>query len=177
MLRNRLHDVQIFWIVARGAILAFGAMVVGSALLFHFFYLDPGTGDHPGFSLALNAAFALIFFETVLPYPEQGFFQILFFVLPVLGLTTVIDGVLQLGSALLSRRSRGQKWQAAMASTYKNHIIICGAGRVGYRVILELLKFDRRIVAIEHDPAGRFIEKIQDLWVPLLLQDASTERA
>jgi len=30
MLRNRLHDVQIFWIVARGAILAFGAMIVGA---------------------------------------------------------------------------------------------------------------------------------------------------
>ena len=47
-----------------------------------------------------------------------------------------------------------------MASTYNNHIIVCGAGKIGYRVILELLKYERDVVVIESDENGRFMEKI-----------------
>jgi Trk K+ transport system NAD-binding subunit len=59
-----------------------------------------------------------------------------------------------------------------MASTYNQHIIVCGVGKVGYRVTLELLNFDREIVAIEIDPAGRFIEKVKALGVPVIIADA-----
>ena len=176
-IRTKLRDLQIFWIVARGALIAFVAIVLASALLFHYFYTYPGTSEHPDFSLALYAAFALIFFETALPYPDQVVFQALFFILPFLGLTAVIDGVLQFGSALLSRQARGQKWQEAMASMFKDHIIVCGTGRVGYRVILELLKFDREIVAIEVNDEGRFVKRIQELGVPLLFEDATQKES
>ena len=176
-IRTKLRDLQIFWIVARGALITFFAIVLASALLFHYFYTYPGTSEHPDFSLALYAAFALIFFETALPYPDQVVFQALFFILPFLGLTAVIDGVLQFGSALLSRQARGQKWQEAMASMFKDHIIVCGTGRVGYRVILELLKFDREIVAIEVNDEGRFVKRIQELGVPLLFEDATQKES
>ena len=66
-----------------------------------------------------------------------------------MGLAVVADGVLRFGTALINKQSRGQKWQVAMASTYRDHIIVCGVGKVGYRVILELLKFKKDIIAIE----------------------------
>jgi Trk K+ transport system NAD-binding subunit len=49
---------------------------------------------------------------------------------------------------------------------------VCGVGKVGYRVILELLKFEKEIIAIEENPEGRFVEKIQELELPILLADA-----
>ncbi|MCB8992261.1 MAG: NAD-binding protein, partial [Ardenticatenaceae bacterium] len=122
---------------------------------------------------ALHATFALIFFEIVLPFPPDPWYvQFLYFVVPVLGLATIADGVLRFGTALLNKQSRGQAWQVAMASTYKNHIIVCGVGKIGYRVIQELLKFERDVVAIEMNENGRFVEKTKSLGIPLIIANA-----
>ncbi|MBN2547610.1 MAG: potassium channel protein, partial [Anaerolineales bacterium] len=98
--------------------------------------------------------------------------QILYFLLPVIGLVAIADGVISFGAALVNKRERGNKWQVAMASTYSGHTIICGIGKVGFRVAVELLKFEREIVAIEVNPQGRFIEKAKNLGIPVIIADA-----
>ena len=171
VLRAQWRDLRVLFQESRNSLLMFVALVLGGGLIFHFFYLYPGTNVHPGFDQALHATFALVFFETLLPFPDQWALQGLFYVIPVLGLAVVADGVLRFGSALLNKQARGQKWQAAMASTFSNHIVVCGVGRVGYRVILELLKFGREVVAIESDPNGLFVDKVRELGIPLILGD------
>jgi len=172
-IRTLFKELRILFFLSRWPLAAFITVVLSGAYLFHRFYTFPSTAQHPEFGLSLFASFSLIFFETVLPFPEQGFFRLLYFLIPILGLTALADGVLQFGSTLLSRQARGQKWQAAMASTFKDHIIICGAGKVGYRVLLELLKFDRDVVVIEINPEGRFVPNIQDQGITLVFGDAS----
>jgi Trk K+ transport system NAD-binding subunit len=98
--------------------------------------------------------------------------QPLFFVVPVVGLAVVADGVVRIGAALFNKQSRGQKWQVAMASTYSNHVIICGMGKVGYRTAQELLKFGREVVGIEQNPDGRFVEHALAAGIPLIIADA-----
>ncbi len=172
VLRAQLRDMRVLFLESWKSLLLFVLILLGGALVFHNFYLYPGTQQSPTFGQALHATFALIFFETLLPLPPQWYLQIFFYLVPVLGLAAVADGVLRFGGALLNKQSRGQKWQIAMASTYKNHIIVCGVGKVGYRVILELLKFDREVVAIEMDENGRFVEKVKNLGVPLIMGNA-----
>jgi Trk K+ transport system NAD-binding subunit len=170
--RAELRNARVFFQESRSPLILFVTLVIGGALIFHFFYTFPDTNQHPRFDEALHATFALIFFETLLPLPDQWYLQLLFFVIPILGLAAVADGVLRFGAALVNKQSRGQKWQVAMASTYRNHVIVCGIGKVGYRTTLELLKFGREAVAIEHDPAGRFVEKIKALDIPVIIGDA-----
>jgi Trk K+ transport system NAD-binding subunit len=148
------------------------AILIGGALIFHFFYFYPSTHQHPRFGEALHATFALVFFETMLPFPGQWYLQILFFVIPILGLAAIADGVLRFGTALTNKQARGQKWQVAMASTYSDHVIICGMGKVGFRVALELCNFGRDVVAIEPDPDGRFVDKAKALDIPVIIADA-----
>lgn len=167
-----LRNARVLLQESRNPLVLFLILIVGGALIFHFFYTFPDTGQHPRFDRALHATFALIFFETLFPFPEQWYLQIPFFVIPILGLAAVADGVIRLGTALTNKQSRGQKWQVAMASTYSDHIIICGIGKVGYRVMRELLKFDREVVAIEHNPEGRFVEKAKALSIPVIVADA-----
>ncbi len=171
-LRAELRDARVLFYESRNSLAIFVFLIIGGALIFHFFYTFPGSDQHPGFGQALHATFALIFFETLFPFPQQWYLQILFFIIPILGLAVVADGVLRFGTALTNKQSRGQKWQVAMASTYSNHVIVCGVGKVGFRVILELLKFGREIVAIEQDPQGRFVEKAQALDIPIIIADA-----
>jgi Trk K+ transport system NAD-binding subunit len=171
-LRAQWRDAVVLFHESRGALILFIALVFGGALLFYFFYTDPYTGQQISFSEALYGTFALLFFQSSLQYPHQGFIQILYFIIPILGLVVVAEGVIRFGVALTNKQDRGQKWQIAMASTYSGHVIICGMGKVGYRVALELMKFNREVVAIEANPEGRFLEKIKALGIPVIIADA-----
>lgn len=171
-LQAQLRDMRVLLRESRISFFLFVVVVIGGALLFHFFYIDPDTGQHPRFSESLYATFALIFFETVLAFPEQWYLQALFFVIPILGLAVVADGLLRFGAALLNKQARGEKWQVAMASTYHKHVIVCGMGKLGYRIALQLLEFGRDVVGIEANPEGRFVEKAQALSIPLIIANA-----
>lgn len=170
--RAQLRDARVLFQESRNSLILFVGVVIGGALIFHFFYIFPGTNEHPRFGEALYATFVLIFLETVLPFPGQWYLQVFFFVIPILGLAAIADGVFRFGAALINKQSRGQKWEVAMASTYADHVIVCGMGKVGYRVTLELLKFGREVVGIEADPEGRFVEKAKALSVPVVIADA-----
>ena len=171
-LRAQLRDLRVLFRESWISLFLFLIIVTGGAVLFYLFYSYPETGQHPSFVEALHATFALIFFELVLPFPEQWYLQSLFFDIPILGLAVVADGLLRFGTALLNKQARGQKWQVAMASTYSNHVIVCGMGKVGYRVTLQLLKFGREVVGIEQSPEGRFVEKARALGIPLIIANA-----
>lgn len=170
--RAQLHDARVllneFW---KTLALFFAILLVGGFIL-HKWYTFPGTDVHPGFSEALYDAFAMLFFANELPFPEQRGLQFLFFLIPILGLSTLAEGLVRFSIALTDKRARGEKWQVAMASTYKNHIIVCGFGKVGYRVTEELLKFGREVIAIESNPKGLFIDKAKDMGVPIIIADA-----
>ncbi len=175
-IRAQIRDMRVLLGESGSSMLLFLTVVVGGATIFHLFYTFPASAERaglsPGFGEAIYATFSLIFFETLLPFPEPWYLQILFFIIPVVGLVAVADGVLRFGTALINKQARGQKWQVAMASTYSNHIIVCGTGKIGYRVTQELLKYGRDVVAIEVNENGRFVEKMRALGVPLLIGDA-----
>ncbi|MBK8984963.1 MAG: NAD-binding protein [Chloroflexi bacterium] len=175
-LRAQLRDIRVLLGESGGSMLLFVLVVLGGAAAFHLLYTFPvgaeRAGESPRYTEAVYATFSLIFFETLLPFPEEWYLQALFFIIPVVGLVVVADGVLRFSTALINKQARGQKWQVAMASTYSDHIIVCGAGKIGYRVTEELLKYGRDVVAIEMDENGRFVEKVRALGVPLLIGDA-----
>jgi Trk K+ transport system NAD-binding subunit len=171
-IRAELRDIRVLFRESWTALFLFVVILVIGALLFHRVYTFPGTGHHPDLGESLYGTFSLIFFSPYLEFPEEWYLRVLYYVIPILGLAAVIDGVLRFGVALVSKRDRGQKWQVAMASTFDDHVIVCGIGRVGYRVILELLKFARDVVAIEPDPEGRFVEKAKGLGIPVIIADA-----
>lgn len=172
-IRAQLRDIQVLLQESRNGLILFIIVLVGGALLFHRFYAYPDTHRALGFFEALHVVFALIFLEVEVPFPEQGYLlQAAFFLIPILGLGAVADSVLRFGAALLNKQNRGQKWQVAMASTYHNHVIVCGLGKVGYRVIQELRKFNREVVVIEINPEGRFVEKTRQLGIVVIIADA-----
>jgi Trk K+ transport system NAD-binding subunit len=171
-LRAELRDVRVLFQESRNPLLLFLFILAAGALIFHFFYTYPDSQQHPDLVQALHAIFALVFFETMLPFPKQWYLQALFFIIPILGLAAVADGVLRFGTALTNKQARGQKWQVAMASTYSNHVIVCGIGKVGFRVALELLNFGREVVGVESNSEGRFVDKAKALDIPVIIGDA-----
>ncbi len=58
-----------------------------------------------------------------------------------------------------------------LAQTLKDHVIVCGAGRVGYRVFEQLKKLDVPMVVVERDEAKPFLSEIRAAGVPVLVED------
>lgn len=63
----------------------------------------------------------------------------------------------------------------------RNHIILCGLGHVGMRILEQLHKLKQPVVVIEHDEKSRFIDEARTMNVPVLIADmrqpATLERA
>lgn len=68
----------------------------------------------------------------------------------------------------------------------KNHVILCGLGRVGYEVVQELLRRKESVLVIEKDPENRFLESVRsqgaktfigDASIPKVLRDVGVNRA
>jgi Trk K+ transport system NAD-binding subunit len=140
---------------------------------FRMYYPEP-TGGQLEWLEALYATFTLIFFQ-----PDLVSFvraplglKILFFAIPAIGLAVVADGVLRFGMALFNFRERKEAWLMAVASTYHDHIIVCGLGRIGYRVVKELLDWGEKVVGIESDAESPHLEKVTQMKVPVYLGDA-----
>src|SRR5262249_10529334 len=53
------------------------------------------------------------------------------------------------------------------------HVVVCGMGNVGFRVIEELLSNDQRVVAIELSRDNRFIATARRLGVAVISGDAT----
>jgi voltage-gated potassium channel len=65
-----------------------------------------------------------------------------------------------------------QQLQMALASTLSNHVIVCGVGRVGYRVINELRDLGDAVVAINRSTDEEWLEPFQKAGVPVIIADA-----
>ena len=58
---------------------------------------------------------------------------------PILGLGVIAEGVIRFGVMLFNKQVRKGEWQVAVASTFRNHIVVCWLGRVGYRVVKQFM--------------------------------------
>jgi Trk K+ transport system NAD-binding subunit len=53
------------------------------------------------------------------------------------------------------------------------HVIVCGLGNIGFRVVEELVRFKERVVVIEQSKDSRFVTTTRRLGVPVLIGDAT----
>jgi Trk K+ transport system NAD-binding subunit len=141
------RDGRVLFREFRVSLLLFvGILIVGATILERL-YVSPRTGRGLSFSEALHAVFTLIFFETNVDFPDVWYLQLFFFVVPLMGLGVIAQGVIRFGVTLLGKRTGRREWQVALASTCKNHIV-------------------------ERNPEGQFVESIRELGVPVIIGDA-----
>jgi Trk K+ transport system NAD-binding subunit len=153
----------------RWPMLVFATLVLGGGALFS------ATMDLP-YGEACFGAYMLIFVQPNLKFPNHWYDQTLFFVMPIIGLGAVADSVVRLGYLVFSRKRKLQEWWIMEASTMRNHIVLCGLGRVGYRIVQQLLAEKEQVVAIEKDGESMFVEEMQDLGVPVLIGEARLKK-
>lgn len=153
-------------------LLLFAVSVLLGGVLFDLLYTHAEVREMT-YVEAVYAIFSMIFFGASVPFPERWYLQAFFFVMPIIGLGLIAQGVINFGVMLFNKSAREDEWQVAIASTYKEHIVITGIGRLGYRIVQELLASGEEVVGVEIDPQGEFAQRVMGLKVPVIFGNAT----
>jgi voltage-gated potassium channel len=166
------RDTRVLLRQFRIPLLLFAASILVGGFLFDRLYTHSQV-QSLSYSEAAYAVFSMIFFNPNIPLPHQWYLQTFFFVMPLIGLGLITQGVVRFGVMLFNKRARKEQWQVAIASTYKDHVIVAGLGRLGFRIVQQLLSFGEGVVGIEIDPNTEFVHRVMDLHVPVVSGDAT----
>ncbi len=134
-------------------------------------------GVQPDYLESLFATYSLFSLESIYPIPKQWLARAVYFAYPLIGLLVVADTVVRATLLLFSRQENQKEWTRVLASTYRDHIILCGLGHVGYRILERLLHWHLDVVVIEKNTESSFLTRTQQMGVPVLLMDARQEES
>jgi voltage-gated potassium channel Kch len=123
------------------------------------------------------AAWLAMFGEPMLSPPETWYLALLIGLYPLLGFGLVGEGIVRLSFLVLSKKQGEREWMIVKASTYRDHVVLCGLGHLGYRILLQLLERGAHVVAIEKDPSAPFITEAQATGTPVLVRDMKEDQA
>jgi voltage-gated potassium channel len=154
------------------AVVFFGAVPMVFKLLYR-----GENGARITFGLALHHTYFLMFGQPSLPYVGNVFLELLNFALPPFGIAVIADGVVRFAYLFFARRNHDKEWITVISETLRGHVIICGAGRVGYRVAAQLLELGNEVVVIEKRPDAPFVAVLQAHDVPVLIDDVKSPQA
>ncbi|NTU79121.1 MAG: potassium transporter TrkA [Chloroflexales bacterium] len=179
LLRANLRDIGILGRQAWVSLASLAALLVGSALYLYLVYFPrvcAASGVRCGPDGDLAASFyhtmLLLVFNAQSDFPQDLSGRLIFFGVPLFGLFFLLQSVVDFARLLFDKGARREGWQISLASTFSDHVVVCGIGRVGYRTVLQLLDVGHEVVAVDSDPSSEFAATIMALKVPFIVGDA-----
>ncbi|HWQ12510.1 MAG TPA: NAD(P)-binding protein, partial [Roseiflexaceae bacterium] len=173
LLRANLYDLGLLLDESRLVLAGFGLVALVSTAYLGLFYRPGPGGERPGgLAEALYETLKLLTLQSGLAFPQDLPGQVIFFLTPLLGLALIFQSVLNFGRLLLDKGSRREAWQVSLASTYRDHVIVCGLGRLGMRVVDQLVVAGYEPVVVELDWGSEFVQRTLEARVPVVPGDA-----
>lgn len=129
----------------------------------------------PSWTEGIYDVLMITFLNAPVTFPPELHLQVFFFVMPILGIGILAQGLADFGVLFFNRRSRGKEWEIAVASTFSNHIVLIGLGHLGFRVVKILREMRQDVVVITIDPEPNLIESARAIGVPVIEGDGSRE--
>ncbi len=163
------QDSQALWREFQSPILAFFLVTLVGGFAYGELHELAGKGD-----LALidrpYIMLQLMILETPYDAPSEWYLMVFWYGLPVIFVFIVGNGVADFVRLFFNRSGR-DAWKEALVSTYRNHIIIFGAGHVGLRVARVLAEMGVDIVVVDNDPDEEAVFVLGELDVPVIRGD------
>jgi len=134
---------------------------------------EPVRSEGEAIYIVLSATFLQIVGE----FPQHILLQAIYFLMPLVGIIILAQGLADFGGLLFNRRARSKEWEMAVASTMKNHIVLVGLGHLGYRVVHRLYEMGKDVAVIELNPSVDSFKAVQEMGVPVIQEDATRNAA
>ena len=109
--------------------------------------------------------------------PATWYLKVLCCTYPVFGFLLLGEGVVRLSLLMVSRRRGEKEWMLVMASTCRDHVILCGLGHLGFRVMEQLRLGGMEVVCIDRNAAGPLVAQAKAMGVPVLAEDMTDDRS
>lgn len=161
-----------FKVVFFNATLLFGLM----PLVYTSWYRPPD-GSQLRWGEALHHVYFLLFGQPSLAYVDNWLIEALNILIPPFGLATVVDGGVRFAYLFFAKHRLEKEWIEVITESMRDHIVVCGAGRVGYRVVEQLLKVGQQVVVIEKNESAHFAAVLRDGDVPVLFDDINNPKS
>ena len=173
-IRASWRDTLLLLAEFRQPLFLFALAMVGSGWLFYFLSLY---SQNPLESVieGIYVMITMTFLQSAEPFPTEWYLELFFFIMPVVGISILAQGLTDFGILFFNRRLRGKEWELAVASTFSNHIVLIGMGHLGYRVATYLADLGQDVVVIEIAPKPDLLEKIRALGIPVIEEDGTRE--
>jgi len=171
-----LRDTFLLFNEFRAPVSFFALTILGLGVLYYFVAIEL---KEPVGSLAeaIYLMLTLTFLQPSGNFPTHPFLQSFFFVMPLIGVGTLAQGLADFGILLFNRRVRNKEWEMAVASTFNHHTVLVGLGHLGYRVASKLAEMGESVVAIELNPSADLFKSAQEMGIPVLQDDAIRPQA
>ena len=145
-------------------------LFLGVPALLVLYWVGPA-GERVRFLQALHHVYFLLFGQPSLPYVDHAGWEALNLLIPPVGVAIVVDGAVRFAYLFFARSSGDKEWIAIMTETLRGHVVVCGAGRVGYRVVEQLLALGQEVAVVDKREDAAFVATLRDLHVPVLVDD------
>jgi Trk K+ transport system NAD-binding subunit len=126
---------------------------------------------------AIYLVLSLTFLQPLGEFPDVWYLQLFYFLMPVIGISILAQGLADFGVMFFNRHARGKEWEMAVASTFNNHVVLIGLGHLGYRVMTHLCTMGIDVVVIEQNPKAELLAQARAMNVPVLQDDGKHEAA
>jgi Trk K+ transport system NAD-binding subunit len=167
-----LRDTTILLGEFRAPLLWFSIAIIGGGFFYDFF---SKLVNEPLDSLA-ESIYTVLTLTFLQPpnrdFPHHLVLQLFHFLMPLIGIVMLAQGLADFGSLLFNRRSRSKEWEMAVASTLNNHVILVGLGHLGYRVALKLHEMDEQVAVIEFNANADTVTVVREFGIPVIHDDA-----
>lgn len=147
-----------------------GVLIVGALC---FINLEPE--QNHSFPRALFYTYSLVFGEAPEEFPRHPVLRLLFFIVPIVGLTVIIEGIVETATLVRDRQRNERAWCRIMAHSMRDHVIVVGLGRLGYKTWAVLRQLNVPTVVLELDDKNQFLAEVRRDGTPLFLGDARRE--
>ncbi len=168
------RDTRVLVREFQGSLLAFLGMLLGGGMLYYLLAQHAGE-PLPSPAESVYHILGLVFLQPIEPFPRAWYLQLFFFLSPLLGLSILAQGITDFGVMLFNRRARGKTWEVAVASLFKNHIVLVGMGHLGFRVLQMLTEMGNDVVVVERAPDPDLAVRVRRRGIPLIEADATRQ--
>lgn len=172
-LRAGWRDTLILINEFKSPLLFFTVTVIGGGMA--YFILAQATGEPvKTVGEAIYTILAATVLQPINAFPQNIFLQLFHFVMPLVGIIFLAQGLTDFGILLFNRKSRGKEWEMAVASTMNQHIVLVGLGHLGYRVAQKLHEMGENVVVLEVNLGTHTTSAARDMGIPVIQADART---
>ncbi len=152
------------------------ALLVAVSIGAFLIHITPISGARPGLPASIYFAWMFLLGQTINP-ADTWYIALISAIYPLIGFLLFGEGIIRLTLLLLSRRRGEKEWMRVMASTYRDHVILCGLGHLGFRVVQQLIASKVPAVVLERDKRSKFVVQTKELNVPVLIRDMKEDQA